>query len=95
MYLYPEVSDVASVAIVTLNQIGITACFVGGMACKLYGNDRIPGVRPATLRHTRRGGVLLRLCKRPRLLRSLQGHRYPVPQVFMGSGGAKAPSRRS
>jgi len=39
---YSDVSAVASVAITTLEQIGITACFVGGMACKLYGNDRTP-----------------------------------------------------
>ncbi|KAF9652691.1 hypothetical protein BDM02DRAFT_2565348 [Thelephora ganbajun] len=39
---YSDVSAAASVAIATLNQIGITTCFVGGMACKLYGNDRTP-----------------------------------------------------
>jgi len=44
MYLlYSDVSVAASVAIATLNRIGITACFVGGMACKLYGNNRTPG----------------------------------------------------
>lgn len=37
-----EASAAASVAIATLNGLGIRACFVGGMACKLYGNDRIP-----------------------------------------------------
>jgi len=42
MLLYSDVSDAAGVAITTLNQIGITACFVGGMACKLYGNNRTP-----------------------------------------------------
>jgi len=32
----------ADVAIATLTKIGVTACFVGGMACKLYGNNRLP-----------------------------------------------------
>ena len=50
MFLSPfEMSAVADVAIATLNQIGVTACFVGGMACKLYGNDRTPGV--GTIQH--------------------------------------------
>jgi len=39
---YHEVSAAADVAITTLERIGIKACFVGGMACKLYGNDRTP-----------------------------------------------------
>ena len=43
--LYSDSSSVASVAIDTLSKIGITPCFVGGMACKLYGNGRIPQVR--------------------------------------------------
>jgi len=43
MYLYyHEVSAAASAAITTLGQIGIAGCFVGGMTCMLYGNDRIP-----------------------------------------------------
>lgn len=43
MYLsYPEVCEAATMAIATLNRIGITACFVGGMACRLYGNTRTP-----------------------------------------------------
>jgi hypothetical protein len=46
--LYSDVSAAASVAIATLNQIGVTGCFVGGMACKLYGNDRTPEVGPVT-----------------------------------------------
>ena len=44
MSLYSEIHLAANVAIKTLNQIGVTACFVGGMACKLYGNSRTPGV---------------------------------------------------
>jgi len=42
MLPYSDVSDIASVAIATLNRIGVTACFVGGMACRLYGNSRTP-----------------------------------------------------
>lgn len=49
MLLYSDVSAAATAAIATLEQIGVTACFVGGMACKLYGNDRIPGVRALSL----------------------------------------------
>ena len=41
---YSGAVAVASVAIATLTEIGITACFVGGMACKLYGNERLPQV---------------------------------------------------
>ena len=44
MFLYSDVSAVADAAVTALSQIGITACFVGGMACKLYGNERTPGV---------------------------------------------------
>lgn len=39
---YSDVSAAATVAIATLDRLGVTACFVGGMACKLYGNDRTP-----------------------------------------------------
>jgi hypothetical protein len=41
---YSNVTTVANVAIATLNRIGVTACFVGGMACRLYGNERTPQV---------------------------------------------------
>jgi len=44
-YFYSGAITAASVAIATLTEIGITPCFVGGMACKLYGNDRLPQVR--------------------------------------------------
>ena len=89
MLFYPDVSAAASVTIATLRQIGVTSCFVGGMACKLYGNDRTPEV--CLLRQgccTTRSG--------PRLLRSLyQGSRYPMSRVSMGSGGIETTSRRS
>jgi len=42
---YSDVMAAASVAIATLTDIGLTACFVGGVACKLYGNVRLPQVR--------------------------------------------------
>jgi len=42
---YSGATTVASVAIATLTEIGVTACFVGGMACRLYGNSRLPQVR--------------------------------------------------
>lgn len=37
-------SAAATVAIATLDRLGVTACFVGGMACRLYGNVRTPEV---------------------------------------------------
>ena len=87
---YSDVSVVASVAISTLDRIGVTACFVGGMACKLYGNERTPEVcfvaSPA---------VAASLVLVPRLLRLRRGSRYLVPWVPMGPGRTKATSRRS
>ena len=70
--LYSGAMAVASVAIETLTEIGVTACFIGGMACKLYGNDRLPQVRQPYL-----------LTVGPRLLRSRRGPRHPVSRESM------------
>lgn len=88
---YSDVSAAASVAIATLDRIGVTACFVGGMACKLYGNDRTPEVSFVLASPT----VAASPAVVPRLLRLRQGSRYLVPWVPMGPGRTEATSRRS
>ena len=46
-----QVRRVAAAAIATLETIGVKACFVGGMACYLFGNLRQPNVGPSSSYH--------------------------------------------
>lgn len=39
-----EVLQAATAAIATLGRLGYKSCLVGGVACALYGNSRVPGV---------------------------------------------------
>ena len=87
---YHEVSSAATVAIATLVGIGISPCFVGGMACKLYGNNRTPEVCPVYIEGCHGHPVVGR-----RLPRSFRGPRYPVSPMSMGRGGIKAEGGRS
>lgn len=44
-----EVLQASTTAIAILRRLGYKSCLVGGVACMLYGNNRVPSVRPLAM----------------------------------------------